>query len=136
MEVNINGFHQGFATIGRIGCSPNRYRQADENGSFHTKHEGHERAAVPRNFHKGNIQSQWVTTRYYHGSRFDIHIGPMERNHEETGDRKKAEHGLSPPNGRPNGIDKFHVGTISPSLRQLPAGRLEGAPTNGRIRLQ
>ena len=99
-------------------------------------HEEHGRAAVPRDFHKGNIQAAWATARHYHGSRIDIHIGLIEGDYEETRNRKKAEHGLPPTNRRPNRTDEFHLGAIPPRLRQLLAGRLERAPAYDRIRLQ
>jgi len=99
-------------------------------------HERHGRKAFPGNVSEGEIPTTRTTVRHHHRSRPDIHIGPMERNHEEVGNRKKAEPTLLPPNRRTNGTDQFHFGTIPPSLRQLSAGRLEGAPTNGRIRLQ
>ena len=46
------------------------------------------------------------------------------------------ELGISPANGRTNGTDECHFGTISPSIRQVSTRQLEGAPTNGRIRIQ
>jgi len=52
--------------------------------------------AVPRNVHKGNIQAAWATTRHYHGSRLDIHSGPMEGNYEETRNRKRLSTAFHP----------------------------------------
>jgi len=61
-------------------------------------HEEHGCEAISGNIYEGNILTTWTAAGYYHGSRFDIHLGPMERNYEETRDRKKAGHGLLPTN--------------------------------------
>jgi len=60
----------------------------------------------------------------------------MERNNKTTRNKTKIEYGISPSNRRTNGTNEFHFGTIPPSIRQLSTRQLEGAPTNGGIRIQ
>jgi len=87
-------------------------------------------------FHEGNISITWAAERYHDGSRIHIHFRFMERNTKTTRDRTKIEYGISPSNGRTNGTNEFHFGTIPPSIRELSTRQLEGAPTNGGIRIQ
>jgi len=68
-------------------------------------------------FHEGNISIAWTAQRYHKGSRMHIYFRFMERNNETNGNRTKIEDGISPSNGRTNGTDEFHFGTIPPSIR-------------------
>src|SRR5712691_10090286 len=95
-----------------------------------------QRTAVLATIHEGNISTTRTSERHYYRQGVNIYLRPMERNNQTIGNRKEAKHGFPPANGRTNGTDQLHFGTIPPSIRQLSARQLEGVPTDGRIRIQ
>src|ERR1700710_1194728 len=98
--------------------------------------EGHQRKKIRINISEGDISTPRVTTRYYHRSGIDTHIGHMERNNRKTRNRKTIKYSLSSPNGRTDRANQWDTRTVSPSIYQLPTRRLGRITPIGGICIQ
>ena len=136
MEINSYGLHHGLTRFRRIQHNTCHHRPPDEDEPFYSLQEGPRRTAICSTSLEGYHTITRHTTRHHYRQRKSFYIRIMEAHHGETWNRTTIKHGFPPPERRADRTNEWDTRTVSASLYQLSARKLERAITIGGVRIQ
>ena len=119
---------------------PQRHRGVrgppDEDGALRVHDDGGDGAAAGRAVPQGGGAAARLPARHRVRPRPALHRGLLGAVLEGAGRAAEHEHGLPPPDRRPDGAHQQDAGEHPARVRQLEAQRLGPAPHDGRARVQ